>query len=919
MAALLQQLRQHPSTPLIRHFDLIYIQQGIKRLSVAKQLKLLPLLVNGISSDTNISAAHGAIIFNLLLWILPNLLLPERGSLDDRKLRDHLELVQSEDITFLAFWFGKLLLLTISGSENVESTRRACSGLSPDEYDFLTLHGKKDTWVTGDNAGLNLTETKITVAKFLASGVFTDQERFLPALFSSADSNSRISNVGIDMLKRTSPNVSLKDPTLIKQLFQTYFGDSSSGGPLPVRPGLRIQILTLLSKSVVATTFTADVIRLPQEELTTLDATSGREASKLRTAVFSFIIWTSRMGSPPDLEIIAPPLVHRLREYVEQQGWPNPNADARSTQDLLLRGLAYQSIGLLATSSPRKLLLEPDLHLLRWLFESLSEEGSGGDLLVSVEEALGSVLGTFTAALDQDIEEGLRSLLLRHMTLNDGDTSSHITTTLQVRRETRFVAVRYANRCLCYSDVVARWIDLLAIGSGPGEREEVAEEGQKGLNPYWYQILNPLEKQASQGRKPPAANRIIQLPDFAEMIEYIIPRLTHSSRVSQDGVLTNLSLNNQTLDIVAPAVAFCRAILMNQALGSIGKAISFDVDWERKLDSKVSSDELDRTTMKVYLKRSSTEEEQERTRAISMFLLMLYNGMIWNHGEGLVKCGEYFVELCALCSNAMLGHLVPQVVSLRSSIWSNKHSTRTTAAKAFGILGSHTAYPRDELRKLSEVFLEKIMTWQSAVGAELNRVHGSIIALAFLWGRLKLRTRLDVLPETALRSFNVWIFEIFAGSSEKTLQEATTTAIDQLCLFSVMPPARIQPPAVANMVIDKMMEKAQSGNEKAILTLGHFAMSLDQSELEDSVFDRILEKLYALHDLRQPELQFAVGEALSCAATGWSSKSLTAVLDVEELPPDFAARGDGLSKVLTKVLSQCKSTKPALRKVSGST
>ncbi|KAI9789651.1 MAG: proteasome component M29 [Candelina submexicana] len=926
VAALLQQFRQYPSTPLIRHFDLLYIQQGIKRLSITKQLKLLPIIVNGISSDASISASHGAVLFNLLLRILPNLSLPERGSLEDRGLRDQLGLARSEDITFLALWFGKLLLYTPKGPEHVGPTREACPGLSADEYDFLTLHDKKDTWSAGDNTGLNLTETKITIARFLASGVFTDQERFLPALFSSADSNSRISNIGVDLLKRASSNVSLEDPTLIQQLYHIYFGDASSGGPLPVRPALRIQILTLLSKSVIATTFTANVIQVFQEVLTTPEATDGsreflispssREASKMRHSAFSFIMWTSRIGSFADLQVIAPPLVRRLREYVEGQGWPNPNDDARSAQYLSLRGMAYQSIGILAMHSPRELLLEPNLDLLHWLFKALSEDASGSEIAVSVEEAIGSVLNCFKTGLDWDVEEGLRSLLLHHMTLDDGAMSDHNKAPTQVRRSTRFVAVRFANRCLRYSDVVARWIDLIAIGGRPGERQEVIEEGQKGLSPYWYQILNPLGERASRGRGSAAAKPIVQFPVFSEMIEFIMPRITYSSRVEQQELLPNLSLNKQTLDIVAPAATFCRAILISQALVSVERDIKFDVDWDRKLDSAMSSDELARAATKAYLKPSSTEGDDEKTKAISTFLLVLYNGMVWNHGEGLPKCGEYLVDVCALCSNAMLSHLAPHVVSWTSSIWSNKHDTRTTAAHAFGILASHPDFPSEELQKLLVTLLNKARTWKSAVGAGINQVHGSILALGFLWGRLKLRAHLDTLPETDLHVFVALIFDILAESGQRTLQEAVVTAIDQLCLFSVLRPAQIPPEYTPNVLVDKMIEKARSGNDKAILALGHFAMSLKESKSEDSLHNQILNRLYALHDVRQPEVQFAVGEALTCAATGWDSKSLVAVLDVEESPPDLAKPGAELSDVLIQVLSHCKSTKPAMRKAS---
>lgn len=50
-----------------------------------------------------------------------------------------------------------------------------------------------------------------------------------------------------------------------------------------------------------------------------------------------------------------------------------------------------------------------------------------------------------------------------------------------VVRNSRFATVRWANRCLEYSDVVGRWIDILALGGHSDERSDVVEEGKKGL------------------------------------------------------------------------------------------------------------------------------------------------------------------------------------------------------------------------------------------------------------------------------------------------------------------------------------------------------------------------------------------------------------------------------------------------------
>ena len=99
-----------------------------------------------------------------------------------------------------------------------------CPGVSTDEYKFLTIEGKPDAWDPTTDGGLNLVETKVIVSRLLASGIFTNEEKFLPALFASADTNSRISDVGDDMLKRVLPNTDLENRLLVHQLLDIYFG-----------------------------------------------------------------------------------------------------------------------------------------------------------------------------------------------------------------------------------------------------------------------------------------------------------------------------------------------------------------------------------------------------------------------------------------------------------------------------------------------------------------------------------------------------------------------------------------------------------------------------------------------------------------------------------------------------------------------
>jgi proteasome component ECM29 len=224
VGALLKQYKANPETALIRHFDILYIQQGISRLSVSERLELLPVLLQGLANDYDTSVQHASQLFHLILRLLVHFKLPPRGSKDDDELRTTLGLAD-QDAAFLSRWFGKLLLLQITrpGTPEAAASLR-CPGLSVEEYKFVTQQGRPDAWDPSSDAGLNLVESKALVVRFLASGMFNDDEKFFPALFATADTNSRISEVGENTLKRVMLSQDLEDANLVETLLELYFG-----------------------------------------------------------------------------------------------------------------------------------------------------------------------------------------------------------------------------------------------------------------------------------------------------------------------------------------------------------------------------------------------------------------------------------------------------------------------------------------------------------------------------------------------------------------------------------------------------------------------------------------------------------------------------------------------------------------------
>lgn len=66
--------------------------------------------------------------------------------------------------------------------------------------------------------------------------------------------------------------------------------------------------------------------------------------SKLRSATFTYINFVAKYGAKDTLHTIAPHAINRLRDFIENQGWPKPGPN----EDLVSRGYAYEVIGVLA-------------------------------------------------------------------------------------------------------------------------------------------------------------------------------------------------------------------------------------------------------------------------------------------------------------------------------------------------------------------------------------------------------------------------------------------------------------------------------------------------------------------------------------------------------------------------------------------
>jgi proteasome component ECM29 len=381
-----------------------------------------------------------------------------------------------------------------------------------------------------------------------------------------------------------------------------------------------------------------------------------------------------------------------------------------------------------------------------------------------------------------------------------------------------------------------------------------------------------------------------------------------------DGVSVFGNFPGNRINAFAGAVTYCRRMLLMAALEKTETPLTIDADWERQLDVLYRSDKDSRQAMKAYIR--SVDEN-----ALHIYLTAAFEGVLRNDGNGLEDCGRSFVDVASLAPKSVVGRIAGRAVELIPSIKSNNVATRFLAAQAFGILAPHPAVASEQVQQMIQLLVADIRLWESAVGAEANKVHGSILALGYILSRAAYYGRLGSVDGGVVKQAVKSLLEILTGAKIATTKEAVFNAVGQISASGVLTTELIdETPSKATKVIGLLITDAKKGNDKSIATLGRLSLIFDEGDAEsdsENPVSSIIAGLYSLYELKQPEIHFTVGEALSCVAACWQSDVLLLSLDVDSENDGRPKRSRTLESLLEKLLKDCKTTKPSLKKASG--
>ena len=877
VAALLKQFRES-THPFVRQFDLLYLQQGLTRLSLKDGTVLLPeiLQVGTPSASFGSQSSDGkswSVTLQFLLRLLQSWKIPDRLSPEAVDLKAKLSLTD-EQMDMLSYWLTRFLLYnghkpsvtSIAPSTTLPTLAKSAVLPIEEELYFSSLELSAD----GQLSFAMLQGIKPQVAKFLFLPIFSDQQRFLAAVILTSDpSNLECYKVGDLMFKQC--NFDLES---FKSVSDLIWADLA-----PI-PRIQIRILSLLSKSRAATENISWMCNLLDSQFRRLD--NGLEASKLRSSILTFVEWTARLGHRGNLAAVSDQVMTTMKEIIDEQGWPNPQTtmtpgSSLSHAQVDMRRQAFSIIGTFTAHA------QITVGLLKFLFTSFRCDMSHPEVHEAIKDALNRAVNHFrlsATSLDQ-----IKSLLLTNMTASIGVVDSDGYTTVH---NARLAAIKCTNTCLPFSDVDARYFDLLATEPVPGQSRdlsEVQEEGLRGLDLYLH-----------QSRQSGHSEILVDgdLPDMNQLIRRCFDNTSGGAGFSP----------SEMRPFTGSAIQFCRNVLALQA--SIHSSITFKIgpEWQRQMDAMISNKKEMRVAMATELSKLHSD--------VAVTLL---------YGAGLAvgldrdRVSAAAAELFETAPDSLLLSLLgSSSVSSETNVLHNlKESNSVLAARCYGKVASLTNF--HDARQGQNLVFPDVSDWQHKTGALSLLLEAELVRTTFMITRRWMRGVADL--EDRFRSVMKTIIDVILDSRDQSLIKTCLLCLAQICLtspFDLRGDLQRTNEKKAT-ILDRVVEVAKKENEMAVTLLGRM-IRYQSSRHEDEWVATALEKLFSFHEIRSAELQFAVGETLAVSALGWRSSSLLAEFDVEGNIPDQATDDKILSEILDKCMHGCKNSKPSLRKAS---
>ncbi|KTW32158.1 uncharacterized protein T551_00840 [Pneumocystis jirovecii RU7] len=899
--ALLEQFFSKDVGNSTKSFTLLFLDMAFFRLNEEEKKKLLPKLILGLSGHP---IEHKKRFIYLIFHILEIYGSSNEDSISQFEKDDSIKSIfdsetSFEDFSFLAKIFRDLALFSLSYfhsllkkmpqakiqefsfsnhfdktnlsndtnfSLQISVLKKTCPGLSFDSLRLLTFKGN-DTFTID-----SLTKIKIGTIWFLSTNYFSLDQKFTTLSIFKFDPDDNISLIANACLKKL-PIIDLENEKIIENIYELLLGNNEGLETMhrdPVSSQIYIYFINLLSKSRHAIKNMENIPRLLSYGLQS-------NMQKLGEATVTFIHWIARMSSDESLKSVSLSILNLLLTYIQ-------NSDSKSE---IYREHLFTSLGLIAKRGMENM----EIPILKLLFDSLKKETKL--VRFSIEQSLSLIMPHFQNIQGRLLDE-LNSLLFEII------VSDHI--------DIHFSALRYCLTVFPFHESKARMLCLLCLRENC--KPEVIEEAKKGLNPYWFLVVNQMKsmKQTSNIVFSKNNHNPFFFPIFEDLIE----------------ILENQKLNNkgdnffsQRFQMQAPTIKnymikFIRQTLIMNLLRfdeSIRNGIPLSRAWEEQLDIAISTNDKFRTAYKKGFDVLWNENSK-----FKKYLTNYFRYLIMNFFEIPSEFAYNILELLSLGSPDLTIMLTDKIDLLENIVLSFK-DIEYDIFRVLGIVGSH---PNISIEKVIELLTHFIDDQTFQNNQQIVSKHASLLSLGYLLSRLKCRNRLIRIDSDLLNECYDFIIEKI--SSDNNLEKkCALIAFGELSIFNVFSDFKIlneQKFSSLVMIILDMYKKIKLDTalqEIIITTLGKISVIMNP---EDFKIGFVLNSIFENHE-REDYLYFADGEALSCIAAGWKSTYLHKFLDMSISYIPETSRLEYVDFILKKILKEyITSTKLSLKKAS---
>lgn len=893
---------QDPSIPaFVSNFVILYLRMGFPRRPHVVQVQLAPQLIKCIHGKP---PPQQDCLLQLVLPVLGQIKIPDSKE-DKQKMFEFAEKPVVAQI-LLDFLLDVLLMpysttprqtddMEDSSSES-NTTAAASEQSSATPAESLAPPGMSVAAVKRVTADSpldpnKLEQAKLGALKFLASDLFEPSDVICHFLAATGDTRHSVLDTGDHELKRISSSTDFENPKVVNKMFGIFQGtllpprSTQQAATDQMRAPAGIRLKQRIYPYLLRSRRAAD--QFPASLQIIFDSLFGKELNgKLRLYAVQFIHHLCLWSSDKIITMMGPVLLNGMTKLISED-----------KQDPKLRRLAYTAIGKLAKRVP--VLFCKDVALIQRLFQALCQEQS--DTRLAVQEALSMMAPSYKNA-DSTILALIEALILNYVQ--------------QETHQARLVAVQFANAVFPRTHIPSRYVCMLAVAD---IKDDVKEEAKKGLR-----ATQVIDKTLTDCDK----TKDILLPTFPELVSFV-------SQKSLERLRSNSCYTAGTTALSFAPPVFSQVLLYLQKCLEHAAGVT-EEDRVKNCILPSVAQYVDKLLMGV-------DSQDFSSSAVGKYIELTR--------QALQPIGGADLHAVALCCLLQVVAVAPKKIAaifhdkldwIKNFTFSSREDARQYAGQLLAVV----------ICTMSEnAFVNVIGKLTKDLDSELFEMQlGSVSTLGFVIARylyeegIKAVNRDELVVEdmevegsedattrcTKLLSKSVERIVRLISSRNPLISCSACNSIGEIGRNGPLPlPAGVETmeqektTSTGNeisklSVVEKLLDTLQKTKENKVKE--HAAHALGFLLVGDEKFPhhkKLIDGLCEASKIRQVELQFTVGEALSCAGAGRQSEVARDPWVVEQLKGSCDEKKETMQELIDVIVSKyASSTIPYVRQAS---